>query len=64
MEPRDGHGPVGDRARVSDNESAWVVYRGLEEYGAAGDVDHDAADPCGVVGAEEECRVGDVFGRP
>ena len=34
----------------------------LDEYGAAGDVDDDAADPCGVVGGEEQGRLRDVFG--
>ena len=33
----------------------------LEEYGAAGHVDDDAAYPRGVVGGEEQGRLGDVF---
>jgi hypothetical protein len=34
----------------------------LDEYGAAGDVDDDAADPCGAVGGEEQRCLRDVFG--
>jgi Inner membrane component domain len=33
----------------------------LDEYGAAGDVDDDAADPCGAVRGEEQGRLRDVL---
>jgi predicted dithiol-disulfide oxidoreductase (DUF899 family) len=34
----------------------------LDEYGAAGDVDDDAAYPFGAVGGEEQGRLRDIFG--
>jgi len=54
--------------RLSAGDSRRIVRRAigtggvLEEYGAAGDVDDDAADPCGAVGGEEQGRLRDVFG--
>jgi hypothetical protein len=44
------------------NEDAEGAAAVLDEYGAAGDVDDDAADPCGAVGGEEQGHLRNVFG--
>ena len=54
---------------LADGLSVYVLVRDrhwslLDEYGAAGDIDDDAADPRGTVGGEEQGRLGQFLGLP
>ena len=51
--------PSRTHVALSDFETDKVrgrLYSDLDEYGAARDVDDDAADPCGVVGGEDPAK--------